>query len=195
MAVNNRPTFFAETRQQWRDWLEVYHTKEVGVWLVYNKKASGKPHLSYDAQVEEALCFGWVDSVGKAVDDERSSLYFAPRKPKSGWSRPNKNRVQKLIAAGLMTPAGMAKIQAAQQDGSWEKLDAVEALEVPADLLAALRLYATAQENFEAFPRSVKRGILEWIASAKQPPTRAKRIDETARLAAQNLRANQWQKS
>lgn len=119
-------------------------------------------------------------------------VWFAPRKPRTGWSKLNKERVERLLTQGLMMPAGLAKIEAAKQDGSWNALDAIEALEIPADLESALNEYAAAKQNFEAFPRSVKRGILEWIASAKKPETRAKRIQETARLADQNLRANQW---
>lgn len=183
---------FVETRAQWRAWLEANHARAGGVWLVYNKKSSGKPHLSYDEQVEEALCFGWVDSKPGKVDQERSSLYFAPRKPKSGWSKPNKERIERMISAGLMRPAGLAKIETAKRDGSWEKLDAVEKLEVPPDLAAAFRQFEGSAANFEAFPRSARRGILEWIVQAKRPQTRAKRVEETARLAAENKRANQW---
>jgi uncharacterized protein YdeI (YjbR/CyaY-like superfamily) len=162
------------------------------VWLISYKKASGKPRFEYDEAVEEALCFGWIDSKPNKLDDERSMLWFAPRKAGTGWSKPNKERVEKLIAAGLMAPAGLAKIETAQQDGSWNALDGVEALEIPPDLSQALAANATAQRYFEAFPRSVKRGILEWILNAKKAETRAKRIEETVRLTADNIRANQW---
>jgi uncharacterized protein YdeI (YjbR/CyaY-like superfamily) len=184
--------FYAQTRAEWRDWLAAHHATSKGVWLVFNKKASGKSHLSYDEQVEEALCFGWVDSKPGKLDEERSMLYFAPRKPGSGWSKPNKERVERLIKAGLMTEAGLAKIEAAKKDGSWTKLGAVERLEVPEDLARALASVENAEANFTAFPRSVKRAILEWIVQAKRPETRAKRVEETARLAGQNRRANQW---
>lgn len=122
-------------------------------------------------------------------------LWFAPRQPKTGWSKPNKERIERLMAAGLIRPAGLAKIEAAQQDGSWWALDRIEALEIPTDLAEALAHYPDAAEKFEAFPRSAKRGILEWITTAKRPETRQKRIEETAQLAAQNMRANQWKKS
>lgn len=181
-------------RRGWRLWLEENHARPEGVWLVAYKKASGRPRLEYDDAVEEALCFGWVDSKGNKLDEERSMLWFAPRKPGSGWSRSNKERVAKLIHGGQMTPAGLAKVEAAHQDGSWNALDAVEALEIPPDLAAALDANKPARQNFEAFPRSVKRGILEWIANARRPETRAKRVDETATLAAQNIRANQWRR-
>lgn len=181
-----------KTRRKWRAWLEEHHTQNQGVWLISYKKGTGKPRFEYDAAVEEALCFGWIDSKGNKLDDERSLLWFAPRKPKTGWSKLNKERVERLIEQGLMKPAGLAKVEAAKQDGSWNALDAIEALEIPPDLEEAFTAYLEAKQNFEAFPRSVKRGILEWIASAKKPETRAKRIEETARLANQNVRANQW---
>ena len=180
------------TRAAWRTWLKQNHTRAEGVWLISYKKATGKPRFEYDEAVEEALCFGWIDSKGNKLDDERSMLWFAPRKARTGWSKPNKARVEKLIAAGLMAPAGLAKIEAAKQDGSWNALDAIEALEIPPDLAAALAANPIAQQHFDAFPRSAKRGILEWIANAKKPETSAKRVEETARLAAENIRANQW---
>lgn len=161
--------------------------------MITFKKATGKPRVEYNEAVEEALCFGWVDSKPNKLDDERSMLWFAPRKGGSGWSKPNKERVMRMISAGLMMPAGLAKIEAAKRDGTWTMLDAVEALEIPDDLAKALKAFKSAAK-FEAFPRSVKRGILEWILQAKKAETRAKRIEETARLAAENVRANQWRK-
>jgi uncharacterized protein YdeI (YjbR/CyaY-like superfamily) len=181
-----------KSRSAWRQWLESNHTQTEGVWLVSYKKATGKPRVEYDESVEEAICFGWIDSKVNKLDDERSMLWFAPRKPKTGWSRPNKERVARMLAAGLMHPAGLAKIEQAKADGSWSSLDGVEELEVPPDLHAALAAYPNASACFAAFPRSVKRGILEWILVAKRPETRAQRINETARLANDNLRANQW---
>lgn len=180
------------SRAEWRAWLAAHHTRAQGVWLISYKQATGKPRLSYDEAVEEALCFGWVDSKPNKLDDERTMLWFAPRKPGTGWSRPNKERVERMIAAGLMAPAGLAKIEAAKRDGSWSVLDAVEDLAIPPDLADALGAYPAARANFEAFPRSAKRGILEWIVQAKTPETRARRVAETARLAELNQRANQW---
>jgi uncharacterized protein YdeI (YjbR/CyaY-like superfamily) len=182
------------TRAEWRAWLEQHHLRSEGVWMISFKQATGKPRVTYDDAVEEALCFGWIDSKPGKLDQERTMLYFAPRKPGSGWSRPNKERVERMIQAGQMTPAGMAKIEAAKQDGSWAALDAVENLEIPPDLARALAANPPADDFFAAFPRSVKRGILEWIANAKKPETRAKRIEATARKASENKRANQWPK-
>jgi uncharacterized protein YdeI (YjbR/CyaY-like superfamily) len=176
----------------WRAWLESNHTRSEGVWLVTYRKAAGKPVVSYDEMVCEALCFGWVDSKPGKLDEARTMLYFAPRKAGSGWSKPNKERVERLLKEGRMSPVGLEKVEAAKRDGSWSALDAVERLELPPDFVAALEANGSAKANFEAFPRSVKRGILEWIAAAKRPETRARRILETATLAAQNRRANQW---
>ncbi len=185
-------SFHPLSRAEWRAWLEQNHTRTAGVWLITYKKVTGQPRVEYDDAVEEALCFGWIDSKPNKLDDERSMLWFAPRKPGTGWSKPNKERVERMIAAGLMAPAGLAKVEAAQQDGSWLALDAVEALEMPLDLEVALAANPPAQQHWDVFPRSVKRGILEWIANAKRPETRARRVAETAELAAQNRRANQW---
>jgi uncharacterized protein YdeI (YjbR/CyaY-like superfamily) len=192
MAEAPHNSIHPKTRAEWRTWLEQNHTQTQGIWLISYKKATGKPQFSYNEAVEEALCFGWIDSKPNKLDTERSMLWFAPRKSGTGWSKLNKTRVEQLTAQGLMHSAGLLKVEAAKQDGSWTALDAIEALEIPADLAQALVTYEAAKQHFEAFPRSVKRGILEWIASAKKPETRAKRIEETARLASQNLRANQW---
>ena len=181
-----------KTRAAWRAWLARHHARTAGVWLISYKKAAGKPSVEYEAAVEEALCYGWVDSKPRKLDAERTMLWFAPRKPGSGWARTNKARVERLVAVGLMRPAGLAKVESAKRDGSWNRLDAVEALEIPPDLARALARHRPAAQHFDAFPRSVKRGILEWIASAKRPETRSKRVEETARLAARNVRANQW---
>jgi uncharacterized protein YdeI (YjbR/CyaY-like superfamily) len=180
------------TRQEWREWLASHHQQTEGVWLISYKKHTGKKDFSHDEAIEEALCFGWIDSKPRALDDERAMNWFAPRKPGTGWSRLNKERIEKLIAAGLMTPAGLAKVEAAKADGSWNALDGVEAIEIPPDLDAEFAKYEHAAANFAAFPRFTKRAILEWIGNAKRPDTRAKRVEETARLAEQNVRANQW---
>jgi uncharacterized protein YdeI (YjbR/CyaY-like superfamily) len=186
--------FHAKSRPEWRAWLEKNHLTSPGVWLVTYKKEAGKPRIDYNEAVEELLCFGWVDSKPAKLDEERSMLLCTPRKPTSAWSKPNKDRVERLIAAGLMTPRGLELVELAKKNGRWDVLNEVEALVVPPDLAARLEVYPSARENFEAFPRSVKRGILEWIIQAKKPETRQKRIEETASLAAKNLRANQWKK-
>lgn len=181
-----------ETREQWRAWLAANHESSPGIWLVTYKKSSGRPHLLYDDLVEEALCFGWIDSQARKLDEERSQLLMTPRRLGSRWSRSNKERIAKLTHKGMLASAGLAVIERAKQDGTWSALDDVENLIEPSDLAAALDAEAAARRHWEAFPRSARRGILEWILSAKRPETRARRIEQTATLAAENVRANQW---
>lgn len=179
------------SRAAWRRWLEQNHERTRGIWFVTYKKSTGRPRVEYEEAVEEALCFGWIDSTARTLDAERSMLYFAPRKRGSGWSRSNKIRVARLHAAGLMASPGLARIEAAQRDGSWTILDSVESLEVPDDLAAALQAYPNASAHFHAFPPSARRAILQWIVLARKADTRSRRVAEAARLAEQNIRANQ----
>jgi uncharacterized protein YdeI (YjbR/CyaY-like superfamily) len=185
-------TVQVESRAEWRRWLEANHARSRGIWVVTFRKNTPDRHVPYEHIVEEALCFGWIDSLPRRLDERRTMLWLAPRQAGSGWSRPNKQRAERMIDAGMMTAAGLCKIQAAKADGSWNALDAVESLEIPEDLEAALASCGQAAANFDAFARSVKRGILEWIATARRAETRKKRVEETARLARDNLRANQW---
>jgi uncharacterized protein YdeI (YjbR/CyaY-like superfamily) len=180
------------TVAQWRTWLRRNHATSSGVFLVSWKTRTGKPRISYDEAVTEALAWGWVDSVAKTLDEDRSMLRYSPRKPTSGWSRPNKVRVERLLAEGRMQPAGQAAIDVAKQNGRWDLLDDVEDLVVPDDLAAAFATHPGSAQEWDAFPRSAKRGILEWIVQAKRPETRAKRVSETAEKAARGERANQW---
>ena len=186
------PRVEVESRAEWRAWLDANHESAESIWLVTFKKASGKPHVPYDAVVEEAICFGWIDSLPRKLDEERTMLLLSPRKPGSAWSKANKDRVERMSAAGKMRPAGLQKIEQSKTDGSWTFLDDVEALVVPDDLATALAEYENAQENFAAFPPSSKRGILEWVKQAKRAETRSKRIRETAELASRNIRANHY---
>jgi len=192
MAVD-REEVLVESREQLREWLQDHHGDSPGIWLVtWKKRAGGDRHVPYDAIVEEALCFGWVDSVPRTVDEEHSALLLTPRKPGSRWSRPNKERVARLIEAGQMTPAGIEMVELAKKTGTWTALDEVEDLTEPPDLAAALDADPEARRHWDGFPRSARRGILEWVVSAKRPQTRDKRIRETAELAARGERANQW---
>ena len=174
---------------EWRAWLAQNHGRGAGVWLVMRKASAGGPRISYEESVEQALCFGWVDSKGRSLDAERTMLWFAPRKRGSGWARTNKERIERLTAAGLMTPAGQALIDAAKADGSWTLLDDVENLVVPDDLAAAFAAHPPAREHWDAFPRSARRATLEWIVQAKRAETRAKRVAEAAEKAQANERA------
>jgi uncharacterized protein YdeI (YjbR/CyaY-like superfamily) len=192
--MKNVPEILFETRAEWRKWLSENYDREKGVWMVFYKKSSGKPHLSYAEGVEEALCFGWIDSKPNTINDEMSKQYYAPRNPKSNWSKLNKSRIAQLIELGLMTEAGMKMVELAKQTGTWDALNEVDNLVIQPDLQAALESLPDAEKNFNAFPSSTKKGILEWIMNAKTNDTRMKRINETAMLAAQNIRANQYAK-
>ena len=187
------PRVVVRSRAEWRAWLAQHHATDRGAWTVTYKQGSGAgPYVAYEDLVEEALCFGWIDSIRRTVDDESSRLLMTPRKPKSAWSRPNKERVERLVAAGLMAPAGRAAIEAAKANGAWSSIDAAQDLREPDDLRTALDATPDARRYWDAFPPSARRGILEWVGNAKTAATRGKRVQETARLAAQNLRANQW---
>ena len=177
------------TRDEWRAWLAQNHARTEGIWFVSYKKSAGKPRVTYDDAVEEALCFGWIDSKGGNVDEDRTMLWMAPRKPGSGWSRPNKIRLERLMAEGRMAPPGLVRLEAAKRDGSWTLLDSVEAMEVPDDLEQALASYPDAARHFAAFPPSARKMILQWIKFAKKPETRAARVAQSARLANENVRA------
>jgi len=179
-----------KTRQAWRKWLEKNHAIASGVWLIYYKKETGKRRLSYAEAVEEALCFGWIDSLPRKLDEERTMLKFTPRKPKSGWSELNKKRIEQLINAGLMTKAGLLKIDTAKKNGSWDTLSNSDQHAnrntLPADLENALKKNKKALENFNLFPHSYRKRFFSWIDSAKRDETRKARIEQTILMAAAN---------
>jgi uncharacterized protein YdeI (YjbR/CyaY-like superfamily) len=189
-AFEDAPLVHADDRGTWRAWLEANHATATGAWLVTWRRGQG-PVLDYGEAVEEALCFGWVDSKGGKLDDARTKLYFSPRRPRSPWSASNKARVERLVAEGLMRPAGQAAIGRARANGSWTALDDVERGIVPDDLAEALASHPPAADRFAAFPWSARRAILLWISQAKRPETRAARILATASSAARNERANE----
>ena len=188
-ALDDAPHVHADDRATWRAWLEANHATASGAWLVTWRTRSGRQGLDYEAAIEEALCVGWVDSTGGRVDDERGKLYFAARKPRSVWAATNKARVERLIAEGRMMPAGLAAIERAKANGSWELLDSVERLEVPDDLAAALDAQPPAAANFAAFPPSARKMLLGWLVTARRPETRSRRIEAIAESAARNERA------
>ncbi|MBO6574060.1 MAG: YdeI/OmpD-associated family protein [Rhodothermales bacterium] len=187
-------SFHPLSRAEWRAWLLEHHARPDGLWLINHLKASGKPRLDMEDIVEEAVCFGWIDSLPRKLDDERTMLWLAPRKPGSNWSAINKARVDRMMQAGLMHPSGIAKVEAAREDGSWSALDAVEALVVPPDLQAAFDARPGAEGHWLAFPRWSRRAMLEWLVNAKRAATRERRITEIADAAAVNQRANEWPK-
>lgn len=175
-APDGRRFVHPETRAQLRAWLGAHQDDGAGAWIASWKKTTGRPAVAYNDLVEQLLCVGWVDSTAGSLDADRGMLWCAPRKKGSGWSRPNKERVERLTAAGLLQPRGIAVIEQAQADGSWSKLDDVEAGIEPPDLAAALDAEPEARAHWDAFPRSVKRGLLELVTQAKKAETRERRI-------------------
>lgn len=183
---------YAQSRKDWRLWLEANHDKVCQIWLILYKKNSSVPSVNYEESAEEALCFGWIDSKPQKRDENCYLLFFSRRKPRSVWSAINKKRIIKLTEAGLMKPAGIAAVETAKANGSWTSIDNVEAMIMPEELEYVLNINPTAKLFFDAFPASAKKGIYQWIASAKTETTRIKRIYETVELAEKNIRANQW---
>lgn len=191
-AHDEAPMIQPATRAEWRTWLRRHHAKSSGVWVITYKKSARRDGPKYEDLVREALCFGWIDSRPGTVDAERTRLYLCPRKKGSGWAATNKARIAELIESGQMTPAGQAAIDRAKADGSWEKLDRRESTTVPPALVKALRAYPGSKRNFDAFPPGVRKQLIYWVDDAKRETTRDTRADEVARLAQQNIRANQW---
>ena len=191
-TYNGIPTFYAKSRKEWRKWLTKNHETEKAVWLIIYKKESGTPSVYYPEAVDEALCFGWIDSKANKRDEASYYQYFAKRNPKSKWSKVNKEKVAKLIEQDLIQPAGYHMITLAKETGTWTALDDVDNITLPEDLQQLFAKNKTAFTNWEAFSRSIKRGILEWILNARRPETRQKRIEETVTLAEKNIKANQY---
>jgi uncharacterized protein YdeI (YjbR/CyaY-like superfamily) len=172
-----------DSRARWRRWLEANHGQTESVWLVHYKKHTGRKYVPYGELVEEALCFGWIDGLVKTVDADRVMMLMSPRRRGSAWSKSNKERVDRLIAQGLMCEAGLRKIEAAKLDGSWTAFDDSDAMIVPPDLAAALQSDPRAARGFEALRPSLRRGWLAHLSQAKRPETRAKRIQRLLDLA------------
>lgn len=163
-------------RAEWRAWLEQHHATSHGVWLIMQKKGSSREGLHLLDAVEEALCFGWIDTHPETIDSERYKLFLSPRHSKSIWSKHTKARIERLIRQGLMTEAGLKVVRAAQEDGSWRQLEEAEQLIVPADLGAALAAQAAAETGFAALTLSAKKIAIWSVMSARRPETRARRI-------------------
>lgn len=180
----------ARNRAEWRAWLAANHDKELSVWLVLYLKGSARSSVEISEAMEEALCFGWIDSKAKKRDKESFYLTFSPRKPQSNWSNVNKERAERMISLGLMTESGQTMIDLAKQTGTWDALTDIQNGVLPTDLFDLLSQNSVALAHFEKFAPSSKRGILEWIQHAKKPETRQRRVEETVRLAAVNQRAN-----
>lgn len=185
-------TFYPTSKEEWRQWLQENHLTSTSIWLICFKKKSQKPTISWSEAVDEALCFGWIDSVRKSIDHESFIQFFSQRKPKSTWSKINKDKVIELEEKGLMFDAGRACIEIAKQNGSWTILDDIDLLILPEDLEDAFNQHPNANSNYHAFSKSTKKSILYWIKSAKRAETREKRIKEVAELANQNLKPKQF---
>lgn len=170
--------FCPASPQEWRLWLEKNHIEKNAVWLIIHKKSSKTPNLTWSQAVDEALCFGWIDSTKKTIDSEKYIQYFCKRKAKSNWSKVNKDKIDVLTQQGLMKPAGIESIKIAKQNGSWTILDAVEALIIPPELEAAFSLHKNTKDYFLSLSKSARKLLLYRIHSAKRPETKQKRIDE-----------------
>lgn len=189
---NGIDTFYPKSRSEWREWLQNNHIKSLSIWLIYYKKKTNIPTVAYSEAVDEALCFGWIDSKAKPIDDEKFMQFFSKRKEKSVWSKVNKEKIERLTKEGLMTEAGFEIIEKAKENGSWTILDEVEALIIPPDLAAEFEKRPSAKNYFLNLSRTDKRNILQWLVLAKRPETRQKRIAEIAALAEQNLKPKQF---
>lgn len=190
--MDEKKTFHVNTKRDWRQWLEENHHIEKSVWLICNTRKSNLPTVSWSELVDEALCFGWIDSTRKTIDEGSFMQLFSRRKPGSTWSKINKEKVQRLIENNLMTKAGFDTINIAKENGSWNILDSVEELEIPEDLEEAFKMYKGSEAYFLSLSKSVIKMMLQWIVLAKRPETRKKRIDEIARQAAQNKKPDNF---
>lgn len=192
MSKEEQNTYCPNSRSEWRSWLEKNHKSKQSVWLIYYKASTKIPSLTWGEAVDEALCFGWIDSTKKTIDEERYMQYFSPRKPKSNWSKINKEKVDKLIKNKLMTKAGLESIETAKKNGSWILLDSIEALEVPIELSEELAKRIGALEYFETLSNSAKKILLYWVVSAKREETKQKRIVEIAENASNKTKPKQF---
>ncbi|HOZ84946.1 MAG TPA: YdeI/OmpD-associated family protein [Niabella sp.] len=186
MSEKQTKIFYPSSQVDWRKWLQKNHSTEKAVWLVFYNKSSAKTSISWSEAVDEALCFGWIDSKKIKIDEETSHQFFSKRKPKSTWSKINKEKVRQLIKDRLMTDAGLDIIEKAKQNGSWTILDEVEELVLPKDLETEFRNKPKAKDFFLRLSKSAKKAILQWLVLARTTETRQKRIAETVESAEQN---------
>ena len=192
MKENEPEHFYASTSKEWRDWLQKNHQKKQSVWLIQYKIKSGKPTLSWSHAVDEALCFGWIDSIRKTIDDESYKQLFSKRKKNSVWSKVNKEKVKQLVDSERMTAAGFASVDMAKQNGSWTILDEVEELIIPNDLEKKFKSNRGSKLFFLSLSKSVRKAMLQWLVLAKQKETRQKRVNEIATLASVQLKPKQF---
>lgn len=187
--MEEKELLYFKNAREWREWLHDNHHSSKGVYLVFYKVDSKKESMRWEDAVQVAICYGWIDSTVKRLDDERRRQMFTPRKDKSVWSKLNKTYIEKLIAENLMHESGLRKIEIAKQNGSWESLDAVENLEIPPDLEAAFSKNKTAADNYHNFSKTYRKSYLYWLNQAKREETRANRVIEIVRLCEQNIKS------
>ena len=188
MQEKDIETFYPTSKKDWRQWLKKNHGVKQCIWLIYYKKKVGIPTITWSEAVDEALCFGWIDSTAKPIDDEKYMQFFCKRKPTSAWSKINKAKVQQLTNEGLIMPAGYKSIETAKQNGAWIILDDVEALKIPKDLEKEFKTKKGSKMFFLSLSKSVQKMILYRLVLAKRPETRQKRISEIAELLAKQLK-------
>lgn len=191
---NGIKTFYAKNSLAWRNWLIKNHFTENSVWLIIYKKDSKTPSITYSEAVDQALCYGWIDSKPNKRDENSFYQFFSKRKPKSSWSKINKEKVKFLISENLMSESGLSAIKIAKENGSWDRLNEVDNLILPDDLTIAFKKNKLAYTYWNKFSKSVKQGILQWLLSAKRIETRRKRINDIVSLAEKNMKANQYVK-
>ena len=192
MKQTDKETFYPKSQKEWREWLEKNHDSKQSIWLVCYKKQANKPTINWSDAVDEALCFGWIDSTRKSIEDNTFIQFFTRRKPNSAWSKINKGKIERLIEGGLMQKAGFESIERAKANGSWTILDEVEELTIPVDLEKALKANPVGEDFFMNLSKSVKKMMLQWVTVAKRPETRQNRINEIASLAALKLKPKQF---
>ncbi|WP_028979742.1 YdeI/OmpD-associated family protein [Sporocytophaga myxococcoides] len=192
MSEKEPETYCPKSRTDWRKWLEKNHQSKQSVWLVYYKTSTKVPSLTWSEAVDEALCFGWIDSTKKTIDKERYMQYFSKRKPDSTWSKINKDKVARLIQNNLMTKAGLDSINTAKQNGTWDIMQDIEELIIPEDLTIELNKYESSMDFFQSQSKSIKITMMHWVVTAKRIETRKKRIEEIARMAAKGMRPKQF---
>ena len=187
--MEEKEHLYFKNAQQWREWLHDNHHSSTGVYLIFYKVSSEAESMRWEEAVQVAICYGWIDSTVKKLDDERRRQMFTPRKDKSVWSKLNKTYIEKLISDDLMHESGLKKIEIAKQNGMWESLDAVENLEMPKDLVSAFTKNKKALDNYNSFSPSYRKSYLYWLNQAKREETRMARIVEIIKLCEQNIKS------
>ncbi|MCO6164134.1 YdeI family protein [Flavobacterium sp. NRK F7] len=187
--MKEKPLLYFKNDTEWREWLHENHTQYEGVYLIFYKVASESESMRWEEAVKVAICYGWIDSTVKKIDDDRRKQLFTPRKDKSVWSKLNKSYIEELLTQELIHESGLKKIEIAKQNGSWESLDAVENLEIPLDLQAAFEKNETAFSNYTNFSKTYRKSYLYWLNQAKRTVTRENRIQEIISLCEKNIKS------